>query len=324
MRWRERRDEPRVAFLVPCFNEEQALPATIRALVQKLAALSSAGMCRADSFIVLVDDGSLDDTWHIIEEAQTEYGARIIGICLSVNAGHQNALVAALDFATPRTDVSISIDADLQDSLDAVDDMLRSYRGGAEMVFGVRRSRDADTPFKRVTAGWYYRLMTALGVDMVQQHADYRLMSRAAMNNLQQFPEYHLFLRGLVKRLHNRVAVVEYDRVARTAGESKYTLRKMLSLAVRGVVSFSTAPLRAVSILGIVVFSVGIVLSLYAIAGGIAGHTVPGWASISAPLYALGGIIMLCIGILGEYVGKIYEQVKARPRYLIDKVVGDQ
>jgi len=313
-----------VAFLVPCYNEEQVLPTTVDALVRKLDALSAAGAAAGDSFVVLVDDGSLDHTWSVIEGTQAKYGASIVGICLSVNAGHQNALVAALDYVTSRADLSISIDADLQDSLDAIDDMLEAYRGGAEMVFGVRRSRESDTRFKRLTAAWFYRVMTALGVDMVHQHADYRLMSRAAMKNLQQFPEYHLFLRGLVKRLHNRVAVVEYDRVARVAGESKYTLRKMLSLAIRGIVSFSTVPLRAVSILGLMVFAAGILLSLYAIVGGLSGHTVPGWASISAPLYALGGVIMLCIGVLGEYVGKIYEQVKGRPRYLIDKMVGDQ
>jgi len=320
---RQHIEVPRLAILVPCYNEEETLPYSAPLLLQKLEALSNDNKCLSNSYVVLVDDGSLDGTWTAIEKTQREYGRRVVGIRLAINAGHQNALMAAIDYAVSHSDVSISIDADLQDSLASFDDMLQAHTMGAELVFGVRRSRATDTTVKRTTASLFYRTMAILGVNMVEQHADYRLMSRSAMLNLQQFPEYHLFLRGLVKKLHNRVAIVEYDRLPRTTGETKYTLRKMLSLAVRGVTSFSVVPLRAIGLVGIFVFVAGLMLAVYAFAAGISGATVPGWASISAPLYALGGVMMFSIGILGEYIGKIYEQVKGRPRYLVDEILGD-
>jgi len=315
---------PRIAIVVPCFNEGETLVQTIPILKGKLGDLIAASRCDQNSIIVFVDDGSTDCTWDLVKAASCKASGSIIGIRLAINAGHQNALMAALDFVADRVEASISIDADLQDSLASLEDMLAAYQDGAEIVFGVRRSREADTVFKRITAAFFYRFMRLMGVDAIEQHADYRLLSRAAMRNLRQFPEYHLFLRGLATRLHNRVAVVEYERLPRTAGHTKYSLRKMLSLALRGITSFSTYPLRAISVVGFIVFSIGLLLATYAVISSFAGATVPGWASISAPLYALGGIIMLSIGILGEYVGKIYEQVKARPRYLVDEIAGDE
>lgn len=317
------RRPPRLALLVPCFNEADTLPRTIPALREKLASLISAARCDPASFLVFVDDGSFDGTWARIETASRESHRQVVGIRLAVNCGHQNALVAAIDYATDRAEASVSIDADLQDELATLDDMLSAYMQGAELVLGVRRSRASDTAFKRWSAGFFYRLMRVMGVDATEQHADYRLMSSAAMRNLRQFPEYHLFLRGLIARLHNKVAIVEYDRLPRTAGETKYPLRKMMSLAVNGITSFSTVPLRAISIMGFVVFALGFSLATFAVVSWLLDATVPGWASITAPLYALGGVVMLSVGVVGEYVGKIYEQVKKRPRYLIDQIAGE-
>jgi polyisoprenyl-phosphate glycosyltransferase len=312
---------PRLAVIVPCFNEEVVLPSTIKILLQKLDELAVSGSCARDSYLVLVDDGSVDKTWEIIRKAVACGSGRVIGIRLAVNAGHQYALIAGIDHAAERCDVSITIDADLQDDLAAMDKMLAAYEAGAEIVLGIKSSRtEADTLFKRLTARLFYRLMRFLGVDLVEQHADHRLMSRSVMRNLALFPEHHLFLRGLVKRLDGRIAYVNYDIQPRKAGKTKYSLRKMLSLAWNGVTSFSIVPLRLIAVMGGLIFIIASGLALNALVAAFDGEALPGWASITVPLYMLGGFILLSLGVVGEYIGKIFIEVKRRPRYLIDCV----
>jgi polyisoprenyl-phosphate glycosyltransferase len=312
---------PRLAVIVPCFNEAVALPSTIEILLRKLDELAVSGRCARDSCLVLVDDGSVDKTWEIIRKAVACANGRVIGIRLAVNAGHQYALIAGIDHVAQRCDVSITIDADLQDDPATMDKMLAAYEAGAEIVLGVKSSRTgADTLFKRLTARLFYRLMRFLGVDLVEQHADHRLMSRSAMRNLARFPEHHLFLRGLVKRLHGRIEYVSYVILPRSAGETKYSLRKMLSLAWNGVTSFSIVPLRLIAAMGGLIFIIASGLALHALAAAFAGAAVPGWASITVPLYMLGGLILLSLGVVGEYIGKIFIEVKRRPRYLVDCV----
>lgn len=311
---------PRLAFVVPCYNEEEILLTTIEALIAQLDRLIASSHCSSDSFIVLVDDGSRDGTWRLISEAARRPDGRVAGIRLATNCGHQHALVAGLDYVTDRCDASITIDADLQDDVGVIDQMIDSYRHGNELVLGVRSSREADTPFKRLSAGAYYKTLEVMGLNLVPQHADFRLMSSAAMRNFRLFPEYHLYLRGFPSLVHSRVDNVYYKRAPRMAGETKYSLVKMISLGWNGVTSFSTGPLRLISMVGAIVFTVSILFAIYAFVGWLRGHSVPGWASITVPMYALGGLIMLSIGIVGEYIGKIYGEVKRRPRYLIDTI----
>lgn len=305
---------------MPCYNEADVLHSTIGALTEKIEALCAAGMCSEDSYLVLVDDGSIDDTWEIIRQAVFGRNGRVVGLSLAINAGHQNAVIAGLDYTTGKSDLAITIDADLQDDLNCLGPMIEEYKKGFELVLGIRKRRSSDTWFKRVTASYFYKGMRALGVDVVDQHADFRLMSSAALHNLKLFPEYHLFLRGLVTRLHSRVAFTYYDRLPRMAGETKYPLRRMLSLAWRGVTSFSIVPLRIISILGFCVFSVSFLMVLLSVIAWATGHAVPGWASTTVPLYTLGGIQMLSLGVVGEYIGKLFEQSKNRPRYIIDRI----
>lgn len=314
------RAPPILAVIIPCYNEQEMLPTTVPALEQLLDELSESGQCASDSFLVFVDDGSKDGTWSVLLAATKGSGGRLRAIRLAANSGHQNALLAGLDYATDRSDVSISIDADLQDDLGAVGQMIAKYRQGDEIVLGVRSDRASDTPFKRMSAGAFYSAMKFMGVDSVPQHADFRLLSKTAMKNLAQFQEYHVYLRGYPKLLHSRISTVEYSRAPRIAGETKYPVHKMLSLAWNGITSFSVMPLRLIGVLGGTVFAVATLLSIYAIVARIGGDAIPGWASVTAPLYALGGMIMLSIGVVGEYVGKIYLEVKRRPRYLLDQV----
>jgi glycosyltransferase involved in cell wall biosynthesis len=272
-----------------------------------------------ESTITFIDDGSSDETWHLIEAA-AQNSSKIHGIKLSKNRGHQNALIAGL--FTVDGDVIISIDADLQDDLSAIQEMLIKHNDGAEIVYGIRSHRETDTIFKRVSAESYYRLMRILGVDVVFNHADYRLMGRVAINALQQFGEVNLFLRGIIPQLGFKTANVYYSRAERFAGESKYPFRKMMSFAWEGLTSFSSVPLSWITILGFIVsiFSFGIglwalILSLFT------DKTLPGWASTVIPMYFLGGIQLLSLGIIGEYISKIYSETKHRPRYIIEKTV---
>lgn len=312
---------PKLAIVVPCFNEEDGLPSTVATLNALLDDLSSRGKCASSSFVTLIDDGSSDDTWAIIEQ---EWGAapdRVVGLRLSANRGHQNALAAGLEFVTDRADAAISIDADLQDDLRALETMLEHYANGSEIVLGVKKTRTGDTPQKRLTAWGFYALLRRMGVKVQPQHADFRLLSSAALRNLRQFKEYHLFLRGFPSLLHSRITTVTYDISDRKLGKSKYTLRKMLSLALNGITSFSVVPLRVITVLGFVIFVLSGVLSAGALFTAIRGDAVPGWASTTVPLYLLGGIQMLCLGIVGEYIGKTYMESKRRPRYLVDAVL---
>jgi glycosyltransferase involved in cell wall biosynthesis len=309
---------PRLSIVVPCFNEEAALPATVARLRGLIEELASRGVVSKESTLYLVDDGSFDGTWAVIE-ASSRDSDFVHGIKLSRNRGHQNALLAGLLNATG--DVVVSIDADLQDDVQAIERMLDAHASGAQIVLGVRRSRTHDSLFKRVTAEQYYRWLKRFGVEVVFNHADYRLMSRRAIEALRGYEEVNLFLRGIVPQLGFRTAIVEYDRAPRLAGESRYPLRRMLSLAWEGVTSFSAVPLRFITALGVTVSLVSLGFAAWALAAKLfSDRALPGWASTVVPIYFLGGVQLLCLGIIGEYLAKIYAEVKRRPRYVIETV----
>ena len=313
---------PLLAIIVPCYNEAEALPQTIERLCDLVKKLVAAGDAKAGSSIYFVDDGSRDSTWQVIKTAAVENSA-VRGLRLSRNFGHQAAVLAGLMECD--ADVFVSIDADLQDDENCIAEMIAKYRDGAEIVYGVRASRATDTAFKRNTAGAYYRLLAALGTKIVVGHADYRLMSRRAVEFFGSFKERNLFLRGLVPMIGLPSATVTYDRKERTAGESKYPLRKMLVFAWEGITSLSTVPLRAVTTMGAFVALGAILLALWVVYQRLFGvGVVPGWASTLLPIYFLGGIQIFCMGVLGEYIGKIYIETKQRPRYLISEAVGGQ
>jgi glycosyltransferase involved in cell wall biosynthesis len=301
---------------VPCFDEEEVLPETIGRLRTLFDRLRADGRIDSESEILFVHDGSRDGTWHVIRQAHAQ-DKTIRGVKLSANRGHQTALLAGLFAASG--DAVISIDADLQDDLSAIERMLETYRGGKDVVYGVRASRTVDTRFKRGSAGLYYRMLSALGVDIVENHADFRLLSRRALDALMQFSEVNLFLRGIVPLIGYPSAIVYYDRGVRFAGRTKYSLRRMLSLAADGVTSFSAFPLRLIALLGIAVSMLsGAMIAWVLWIKLFSGRAVPGWASSVIPVYLLGGIQLLSIGVLGEYVAKLYFEAKRRPRYFIE------
>ena len=304
-----------LGIVVPCYNEEAVLPETGRRLLEVLEALQSAGTIADDSKIYFVDDGSRDQTWAIIA-GMAHSDPRVVGMKLSRNRGHQTALVAGL--LTAQGDALISIDADLQDDLSLIGQMVEAHAQGCDIVYGVRRERTGDTAFKRTTAQAYYRLLRGLGVEVVYNHADYRLLSRRVVECLRQFGEINLFLRGLVPLIGFNATTLYYDRANRFAGESKYPLRKMLLLALDGVTSFSAVPLRLIAMLGGAVCLLSIVLTGWVLWVRLfTDHAVPGWASSVIPMYFLGGVQILSIGVLGEYTAKMYMEVKHRPRYFI-------
>ena len=313
---------PTVYLVVPCYNEEAVLPETKRRLTAKLAGLIQTGRADPHSRILFVDDGSRDGTWSLIEEFHRE-NPLVSGLKLAHNRGHQNALLAGLMTAREKADCVISLDADLQDDVEAIDAFLEKYAQGCEVVYGVRSRRDADTFFKRTSAQGFYRFMKLLGVDIVYNHADYRLMGRRALDALAQYRETNLFLRGIVPEIGFKSDVVLYERAERFAGESKYPLRKMLHFAVDGITSFSVRPLKVISNFGLVI-SIGSVLGLlYALISHFMGATVAGWTAIVCSIWLLGGIQLLCLGVLGEYMGKIYSEVKARPRYIVETLLDE-
>lgn len=318
-------EEPRgtLALVVPCYNEDEVLEITIPRLLQFLEELSAKRLCAEQSFVVMVDDGSSDNTWEVIAATAAHYPQRVRGLRLAHNVGHQGALLAGLDYVTGKCGAAVSMDADLQDDLTAIPAMIEEWRKGAELVLGVRESRETDTWFKRNTALGFYRLMKWMGVNLVENHADFRLMSDRALRNLHRFPESNLFLRGLMPLVHQRMAVVSYRRAGRLAGKTKYPLGKMLALAWNGITSFSVVPLHLVTFAGFLVFLTSLFMIAYAVIGLVTGSTLPGWASVVIPLYLLGGLIMLSIGVVGEYVGKLFLETKRRPRFLIDTIVGD-
>ena len=309
--------------VIPCYNEEEVLPETSKRLVKKMAELEKKGLITPDSKVLLVNDGSRDRTWEMICDLHKQ-NPMFEGVKLSRNRGHQNALLAGLMTAKGRCDVSISMDADLQDDMDAMDRFLEKYEEGCEIVYGVRNKRDTDTFFKRETALMFYRLMKALGVDITFNHADYRLMSNRALEALSQFDEVNLFLRGLAPLVGFQSDVVYYDRSERFAGESKYPLKKMLAFAIDGITSFSVKPLRLITTVGLVIFVVSLFMLLYTLVSWITGHAVLGWTSTLASIWMIGGIQLLCLGVIGEYVGKIYNETKRRPRFIIDRYVNER
>ena len=308
--------------VIPCYNEEEVLPETSKRLVEKMDSLVKKGLITEDSRVLLVNDGSRDRTWEIITELHKQ-NPLFEGVKLSRNRGHQNALLAGLMTARNRCDISISMDADLQDDMDAMDRFIEKYNEGCEIVYGVRNKRETDTFFKRETALMFYRLMKGLGVDITYNHADYRLMSNRALNGLFEFKEVNLFLRGLAPLVGYQSDVVYYDRSERFAGESKYPFKKMLAFAIDGITSFSVKPLRLITTVGMVIFVVSLFMLLYALISWVTGHTVTGWTSTLASIWMIGGIQLLSLGVIGEYIGKIYNETKARPRFIIDRYLSE-
>lgn len=309
----------KLGIVVPCYNEEEVLPETARRLLALHSDLVSAHKIDTESKIYFVDDGSKDRTWQLIEEL-SEKNANISGIKLARNCGHQHALLAGL--FTAEGDALVSIDADLQDDISVIKKMVDDFHKGVHIVYGVRQQRDTDSFMKRATAQSFYRLMKLLGAESIYNHADYRLMSRRAIEELKQFKEVNLFLRGLVPLIGFRSSVAYYDRTERFAGESKYPLKRMIGLALDAITSFSIVPLRLITLTGFLVFFATILIILWALYVRIfTTEAVPGWASTVLPIYFISGIQILCIGVIGEYLGKIYREVKERPRYIIENQV---
>ena len=303
--------------VIPCYNEEEVLPETSRRLVLKMGSLMEKGLISEDSRVLLVNDGSKDRTWELISELHKE-NPLFEGVKLSRNRGHQNALLAGLMTARNRCDVCISMDADLQDDMDAMDKFLEKHREGCEIVYGVRSKREKDTFFKRETALMFYRLMSGMGVDIVFNHADYRLMSRRALQDLESFGEVNLFLRGVVPMIGYRTDKVYYERAERFAGESKYPLKKMLAFAMEGITSLSVKPIRFITTVGFVIFLVSLGMLIYSVVRHFMGATIQGWTSLAVSVWAIGGLQLLAIGVVGEYIGKIYLETKHRPKYIIE------
>lgn len=309
--------------VIPCYNEEEVLPETSRRLLEKLEGMVSSGTVSPKSRILFVNDGSKDKTWQIIESLYQQH-SQISGLKLSRNRGHQNALLAGLMTAKQYADIIISMDADLQDDIDAVDRFVEEYYNGCDIVYGVRSSRATDTVFKRGTAGAFYKLMQALGVDIVDNHADYRLMSRRAVEALSEYREVNLFLRGVVPLIGFKSAIVTYERHERFAGESKYPLKNMLAFAIDGITSFSVKPLRMITWLGIFIFMCSLVMLMYLLLQKLFGNTVQGWTTLMGSIWMIGGIQLFCLGMIGEYIGKIYAEVKQRPRFIIEQFINHQ
>lgn len=309
--------EPTVYFVIPCYNEEAVLPETCHRLTEKLESMLGKKLIGKESRILFVDDGSKDKTWELIAQYNRE-NPWVEGVKLAHNRGHQNALLCGLMTAMPQCDAAISMDADLQDDIDALDQFVTKFQDGCDVVYGVRNKRDTDTWFKRTTAEGFYKVMKLLGVDVVFNHADYRLMSKRALEGLSEYKEVNLFLRGIVPLIGYRSDYVYYDRHERFAGESKYPLKKMLSFALDGITSFSVKPLKLISNLGILISVLSIFGLLYALISYFAGVAVSGWTAIVCSIWLLGGLQMLCLGVVGGYIGKIYSEVKARPRFRVE------
>ena len=309
--------------VIPCYNEQEVLPDSAEKIKNKMVALIQRKKVSPKSKICFVNDGSRDRTWEIIQDLCSR-DAIYSGICLAHNEGHQNAVLAGLMTVKAYCDAAISMDADLQDDIDAVDAMVEKFHAGCDIVYGVRSSRKKDTFFKRFTAEAFYRLMNFMGAETVFNHADYRLMSRRALEGLSRFKEVNLFLRGIVPMIGYTSATVEYERGERFAGESKYPLKKMLAFAMEGITSLSTKPIRYITALGVLIFLVSIIMLLVFIVQWALGMTVAGWASVICSVWAIGGLILLALGVIGEYIGKIYLETKERPRFLIREVLDEE
>lgn len=304
--------------VVPCYNEEEVLSETIKLLTKKVDKLIKDNKINKNSKILFVNDGSKDNTWKIIKD-NSKTNKLVTGISLSRNRGHQNALLAGLLTAKNHADIIISMDADLQDDINAIDEMLKKYQEGNEIVYGVRKSRKKDSLFKKTTALLFYKLMKFLGVECIYNHADYRLTSRKVLNALEEYDETNLFLRGIIPTIGYKSDIVYYDRGERYAGKTKYPLKKMISFAVEGITSFSIKPLTMICHIGILILIISIIIMIYSIVRKVTGNTVTGWTFLSISIWFIGGLQMTSIGIIGEYIGKIYYETKKRPRYIISE-----
>lgn len=307
--------------VIPCYNEEEVLHETAKRLLEKINTMIAKNLISDESKILFVNDGSKDKTWNIIEELNKKNNI-FSGINLSRNRGHQNALLAGLMTAKKYADMTISLDADLQDDVNVIDKFVEQYYNGCDIVYGVRCSRQTDTFFKRSTALAFYKLMNGLGVDMIYNHADYRLMSKRALDGLNQYEEVNLFLRGMIPLIGYKYSIVEYERHERFAGESKYPLKKMIAFALDGITSLSIKPIRIITFLGFTIFFISGIASIYSLIVKFLGTTVTGWTSLTLSIWMLGGIQLLSLGVIGEYIGKIYNETKRRPRFIIaDKLI---
>lgn len=311
-------NEPVLTIVVPCYNEEEVLFETTSQLGDVLSGLITEKLASPSSNILYVDDGSSDKTWSIIEELSKQRSF-VKGIKLSRNFGHQKALLAGLETARQKSDCVISIDADLQDDISVIREFMIKYLEGYDIVYGVRKSRDTDTLFKRATAQGFYRFMNKMGVNVVYNHADYRLLSKRALEELSRYPEHNLFLRGIVSLIGLKSTNVYYDRKERFAGVSKYPLKKMLSFAFDGITSFSVMPIRLITMIGLLSFFVSSLAGIYALIVKFLGHANSGWTSIIISIWFIGGLLLMSVGLIGEYIGKIYEETKNRPRFSIEK-----
>ena len=309
---------PRLFIVIPCYNEQEALPITAERLAALTDDMMSKSIISPDSRIVLVDDGSSDATWQVISDLHRRDG-RFEGVKLAHNAGHMNALWAGMTLSEGRCDCLITIDADLQDDVNAMYAFLEEYQKGADVVYGVRSSRKKDTFFKRATAQGFYRLMNRMGAQLVYNHADYRLLSHRALQALLSFGEVNMFLRGMVPMLGFKTAQVGYERGERVAGESKYPLKKMLAFAMEGVTSLSNKPIRYVLLLGVLCALLGVLMGVYTLVSLFRGHTVKGWASTMMSIWLLGGLQLIALGVIGEYIGKIYMETKRRPKFILEE-----
>lgn len=306
--------------IIPCYNEEEILNLTISELNKKLQAMLSEGLISRESKMLFVDDGSKDKTWQIIKTNSIS-NPMVSGLKLSRNQGHQNALLAGMMYACGKCDCIISLDADLQDDIGVLPDFIEKYKQGYHVVYGVRSCRDTDAQFKKNTASLFYKLMNRMGAETVDNHADYRLLSNKALMGLKEFKEVNLFLRGIVPLIGFESSIVYYERKERTAGVTKYPLKRMITFALDGITSFTIKPLRYISLLGIICSVMSIFGLLYAFISYFLNLTVPGWTAIVCSIWLLGGIQLLCLGVVGEYIGKIFSEVKNRPRYIIDEIV---
>ena len=313
----------RLAIVVPCYNEEEVLPISIPELLKVLDGLMGEKKIDTDSYLLFINDGSRDRTWELLEEAHQK-DPRVRAVKLAKNCGHQSALIAGLMTAKEDADMTVSIDADLQDDTSVIREMVEEYHNGCEIVYGVRGSRKSDSFFKRTTAEGFYKLLAALGVKTVFNHADFRLMSAKALNELAEYKETNLYLRGLIPLLGLKTGKVVYERKERLAGESKYPLKKMLALALNGITSFSVQPIRLVFHIGLFVLLICLGAAVYAFVSYISGWWKRGWTSLILSIWFLGGIQLLAIGVIGEYIGKIYNEVKHRPLYHIETILKEE
>lgn len=309
--------------VIPCYNEEKVLPETSRQLKEKLNHLILNEKISPESRIVFVDDGSKDKTWEMISHLHLQ-NKIFQGIKLTRNKGHQNALLAGLMTVMDHCDITISLDADLQDDINAIDEMVDKYHEGCDIVYGVRSARKKDTVFKKITAEGFYKLINSMGAEIVYNHADYRLMSRKALEGLQSFEEVNLFLRGVVPMIGYKSDKVYYERKERFAGESKYPLKKMLAFAWEGITSLSTKPIKLISLLGGLIFIISIIMLVYSLVRHFMGETETGWTSMILSIWSLGGLQLLAIGIIGEYIGKVYLETKKRPKFIVEKYLSDE